>query len=128
MQPDGDESHLPVEVPSSVHWTRLPPLLAVGQSGVSHDPFPEQVKSHLHAELQSTRSHAFGPVQVTRHFESRAQSMSRQAFEPVQLIVQVQPDGQVTFPQPFELVHSTRQVRATSSHVVQSSGQFGTTQ
>lgn len=127
VQPDGDESHIPVEVPSAVHWTRLPPLNTVGQSGVSH-ALPVQDRSHLHAELQFTRSHALLPEHVTVQRESLAQSTLRQAFDPTQLIVQLQPGGQRMFPQLLVLEHSTRHVRATSSHDVQSGGQLGTTQ
>lgn len=78
--------------------------------------------------LQSTVWHALGPEHVIAHREPLKQLMSLQASPPMQLIVQSQPDGQVTFPQLSLVEHSTRHVRASSSHEVQSLGQFDTTQ
>ncbi len=82
----------------------------------------------MQAERQSTVLHESLPEHVIAHREPLKQSMLLHALSPMQLIVQSQPDGQVTFPQLSLDEHSTRHVRASSSHEVQSFGQFGTTQ
>jgi len=82
----------------------------------------------LQAASQSRVSQASVPVHVTMQREPLLQSMLAQAFAPVQLMVHVQPDGQLTEPHVSVLVHSTRHVFASSSHIVQSDGQFGMTQ
>jgi hypothetical protein len=118
---------MPVSVPSLVHSTWLAPFPVVGHSGVLHAS-PWQARSHLHAFEHDTVSHAPLPAQVIVQRDPLWQSMSRHALPPVQLMVQVHPLGHVTLPQLSALVHSARQVRCTSSHVVQSFGQFETTQ
>ena len=128
VQPDAwAESQMPVGVPSSVQYTRLAPLPTVGHDGTLHAP-SAQIRSHLHAELQSTVSHASRPEQLIVQLEPPKQSTSLHALAPTQLIVQSQPFGHVTLPQLSLLVHSIAHVCACSSHVVQSGGQFGTTQ
>jgi hypothetical protein len=74
-------------------------------------------------------SQALGPLQLIAQREPLVHEMSLQALSPLQLIVQLQPEGQVIVSsQSSGLLHSTMQVRASSSHVVQSSGQFWTMQ
>jgi hypothetical protein len=87
-----------------------------------------QERSQRQAAEQSTVSHASVPTQLTLHFEPARQSTAAHALPPVQLIVQVHPDGQLTLPQLSALVQSAVQVFISSSHSVQSLGQFGTTQ
>lgn len=82
----------------------------------------------MQESAQSTLWQALVPVQLIAQREPLKQSMSLHAFVPVQLIVQSQPDGHVTRPQLPVPEHSTRHVRVSSSHEVQSLGQFGTTQ
>lgn len=128
MQPAAwAESQFAVAVPSVVQSTWLAPLPTTGQRGVLQAPEP-QVRSHLQAAAQSTVSHAFVPVQVIAQCEPASHVMLLHALPPVQLIVHVQPDGHVTLPQPSAVVHSTGQIRFSSSHIGQSAGQFGTTQ
>jgi hypothetical protein len=103
-------------------------LPIVGQSGVLQASPIAQSRSQRQAAEQSTVSHASEPLQVIEHFEPLRQSMSLQALPPIQLIVQVQPVGHVTLPHESLLVHSAVQVLSSSSHSVQSLGQFGTTQ
>jgi hypothetical protein len=124
VQPAGDESHAPVLVPSTVHWAWFAPT---GHCGVSQAP-AAHVRSHLQALPQSTTSHAFVPEHVTAHFDPAEQSTSLHALGPMQLIVQSHPGGHVTLPQLSALEHSTTQVCAFSSQLVQSSGQLATTQ
>lgn len=87
-----------------------------------------QSRSQRHAAEQSTVSHASVPLHVIEHVEPLRQSTSRHAFPPVQLMVQVHPLGHVTLPHESLLVQSAVQVLSSSSHSVQSLGQFGTTQ
>ena len=127
-QPDAWlESQFAPSVPSTVHWTALAPLPNAGQSGVLQAP-AAQSRSHAQAASQSTSSHASVPVHVTVHVDPAWQNTLLQALAPTQLIVQVHPDGHVTLPHESADVHSTGQIRWSSSHPGQSPGQFGTTQ
>jgi hypothetical protein len=74
-------------------------------------------------------SHAPGPLQLTSQCDPLEQVTSLQALSPLQLIVQLHPDGHViAASQSSGALHSIMHVRAPSSQVVQSSGQFWTTQ
>lgn len=86
-------------------------------------------RSHWHASSQSTSPHAPAPPHVIAQREPDRHSTSLHAPAPLHAIVHVQPDGHVIVPaQPAVDVHSTKHVRAVSSHDVQSAGQFGTMQ
>jgi len=124
MQPCGVESQGVALVPSTVQ--RTPPV-AVGQLLTPHAP-AAQVTSHAQASRQLMLPHAPVPMHATEQVEPFWHVTLSQALSPLQLIVQVQPLGQVTNPQVSALEHSAVQVFITSSHEVQSLGQFGTTQ
>ena len=113
-------------MPSLVHSIRFVPLPTAGQLGVLHAPVAQD-RSHLQALEHETVSQASVPEHVIAHFEPDRQLMSLHALAPVQLIVQSQPGGHDTVLQLSVLVQSMMQVFATSSQVVQSLGQFGTT-
>jgi hypothetical protein len=100
----------------------------MGHVTVSHAP-EAHVRSHWHALSQSMSLHALGPLQLIVQRELLLHVTSLQLPLPLQLIVQFQPDGHViVLSQSSGALQSTVHVRALSSHVVQSSGQFCSTQ
>lgn len=106
----------------------MPPLPRTGHD-FEPQAAPWHARSHLQACEQRTSPHELSPMQVMLQNERASHSTSLQAPAPVQLTVHVQPPGQVMVPaQSLALVQSTWHVCATSSHDVQSAGQFGATQ
>jgi hypothetical protein len=88
-----------------------------------------QVRSHWQAAEHATAPQEPAALQAIVQRDPELQEMASHAPAALQLIVQVQPDGHVICEsQSAEPVQSTWQVRAFSSHDVQSDGQFGTTQ
>lgn len=122
------ESHSASATPPAVQRTWLPPPPTVGQTIESQAP-AWQSTSHWHALAHWTSPQALRPVQAIVQRASLAQTISLQAPSPTQLMVQFHPEGQsIVASQSSVLEHSIWQVRAVSSHDVQSLGHCGTMQ